>query len=315
MMDRKDRQAFTLLELILTLAMSVVLMSLIGGAIQFYGRDMTLRDMDVRQTQLAASLMQMIEDDLRSTVYGEPADMTPLEELLVASTGGQAESEVDLSAAGIDSGEEEVLPIEATTDLMTSVSVLTTPGLIGAETSIQVDLSRLPRLEEYQAMMDVTVGNLEDIPSDLKTVAYFVQDADTIGGVQDQLESVGDSSPNSGGTVNGGLIRRSLDRSATTYAASTSGLTTLGQSGDLLAPEVSSISFQYYDGTSWLTYWNSDDQGQLPYAVKVQLTMADASSIEEGATRVFSHVVRLPMARPAEESADTESEDLPEAEL
>ena len=109
------RSAFTLLELILTLAMSVVLMVLIGSAIQFYGRDMTLRDMDVRQTQLAGSLLQMIEDDLRSTVYGEPADMSALEELLTSSTGGQSQSQSandpDLSAAGIQS-DDEISPVD-----------------------------------------------------------------------------------------------------------------------------------------------------------------------------------------------------------
>ena len=43
-------QAFTLLELVLALSMSVVLMVLIGGALQFYARDMNVRDMDIRQT-------------------------------------------------------------------------------------------------------------------------------------------------------------------------------------------------------------------------------------------------------------------------
>ncbi|WP_157593935.1 prepilin-type cleavage/methylation domain-containing protein [Rubripirellula obstinata] len=295
--------------------MSVVLMVLIGGAIQFYGRDMNLRDMDVRQTQLAGALLQMIEDDLRGTVFGEPADMSPLETLLVESTGGQPENSADLSAAGIDS-EDDMTAIDSSADLITSTLVLQSPGLIGGQSSIQFDLSRLPRLEEYQVMMDVTVGNLEDVPSDLKTVAYFVQDAGTIGGVQDQLESVGDDQQaGSGGTVSGGLVRRSIDRSATVFAATNSGMTTLSQSGDLLAPEVTSISFQYFDGINWLTFWNSDDSGQLPYAVKVQLTMADDSSIEEGATRIFSHVVRLPMAREAEETSeeDTESEEMAEA--
>ena len=165
-------------------------------------------------------------------------------------------------------------------------------------------------------MLDQTNGNIDDVPSDLKTVAYFVQESGTIGGVQDQLETVGNSGQSgSGGTVSGGLVRRSLDRNVTVYAASTSGLITLSQSGDLLAPEVTSISFQYFDGITWLTYWNSDDEGQLPFAVKIQLTMADDSSIEDGATRVFSHVVRLPLARTPDESSetDTESEESPEA--
>jgi type II secretory pathway pseudopilin PulG len=309
------RVAFTLLELVLTLAMSVVLMVLVGGAIQFYGRDMNIRDMDVRQTQLAGALLQMIEDDLRGTVFGEPADMSPLETLLVESTGGQTENTADLSAAGIDS-DDDVTATDSSVDLVASTLVLQSPGLIGGQTSIQFDLSRLPRLEEYQAMTDVTIGNLEDVPSDLKTVAYFVQDAGTIAGVRDQLEGVtNESQAGSGGVVSGGLVRRSVDRKATVYAALNTGMTALGQSGDLLAPEVTSISFQYFDGVSWVTFWNSDDSSQLPYAVKIQLTMADDSSIEEGATRVFSHVVRLPMARAAEESSedDLDSEEIEEA--
>ena len=82
-------RAFTLLEVLLTLAMSVVLMGLIGTAFQFYAVDMNVRNMDIQQTQLAAAVMQMIEDDLRATLHAEPADMSGLEELLSASLGGR----------------------------------------------------------------------------------------------------------------------------------------------------------------------------------------------------------------------------------
>ena len=40
-------RAFTLLEVLLTLAMSVVLMGLIGTAFQFYAVDMNVRNMDI----------------------------------------------------------------------------------------------------------------------------------------------------------------------------------------------------------------------------------------------------------------------------
>lgn len=109
-LQRKVMRAFTLLEVLLTLAMSVVLMGLVGTAFQFYAVDMNVRNMDIQQTQLAASVMQMIEDDLRATLHSEPADMSGLEELLSSSLGGAEEggqsggssSEEDLSAAGID---------------------------------------------------------------------------------------------------------------------------------------------------------------------------------------------------------------------
>ncbi len=84
---RRAGLAFTLLEVLLTLSMSVVLMAMIGGAIQFYARDMNVRDMDIRQTQLAAAVMQMIEDDLRATLHADPVDTSGLEALLAATAG------------------------------------------------------------------------------------------------------------------------------------------------------------------------------------------------------------------------------------
>ena len=72
---KSNRTGFTLLEVFLTLAMAVVLMGLIGSAIQFYARDMNVNNMDVRQTVLAGAIMQMIEDDLRLTIHPEPLSL------------------------------------------------------------------------------------------------------------------------------------------------------------------------------------------------------------------------------------------------
>ncbi len=323
--------AFTLLEILLTLAMSVVLMILVGGAIQFYARDMNVRDMDIRQTQLAAAVIQMIEDDLRATLHSEPADMTGLKNLLAASGGGESASPAggegegegeDLSAAGIDppagAAPDETEVADATTmDLTSGSAVLQSPGMIGNQSQIQVDLSRLPRLEEYVAMLDETTTDIEDVPSDLKTVAYYVQPAGSAGGVQDPLStinddaSLADTTDDGGGgggeSGGGGLVRRSLDRAATTHAASTGAISMLNQTGELLAPEVLSIQFQYWDGIIWQLMWNSDEYGELPLAVKVELTMsdptafsADGNGLDATATRTFTHVVRLPLARPVD---------------
>lgn len=325
------RYAFTLLEILLTLAMSVVLMILIGGAIQFYTRNMNVRDMDIRQTQLAAAVMQMIEDDLRATLHSEPTDLSGLEAVLQASAGDgggggggdPAAGDEDLSAAGIDASADETVLADVTTmDLTGGAAVLGSPGLIGNQTQIQVDLSRLPRLEEYVLMMDQDATDIDDIPSDLKTVAYFVQPPGTIGGIEDSLstmipdaeltESLALSDGENGG---GGLVRRSLDRAATTQAASTGALTLLNQTGELLAPEVLAIEFEYWDGTMWQFQWSSDEFGELPMAVKVVLTMADptvmaadGSGPDASATRTFTHVVRLPLAQPIDTTEDADTE-------
>jgi type II secretory pathway pseudopilin PulG len=326
------RAAFTLLELVLTVSMSVVLMALIGAAIQFYARDMDVNDMDIRQTQLAAAIMQMIEDDLRGTVHNDPVDMSGLGTLL-SSVGGQTEaaaaaggagggagggsdsSGADLSAAGVEPAEDpSLLEEEAEApDLTSGVAVLQSPGLIGNQFQIQIDVSRLPRLEEYVTMLDETVTDLQDVPSDLKTVTYFVQPAGAVG-VVDSLTIPSSTAMEEGG----GLVRRSLDRAATTYAATNGSLAALAQTGDLLAPEVLAIEFSYWDGTIWELEWSSDEFDELPLAVQVKLTMsnpiaasAGLSADDENATRVFTHVIRIPMAKPIE--LETGSEELSEA--
>ncbi|HBV65435.1 MAG TPA: prepilin-type cleavage/methylation domain-containing protein [Rhodopirellula sp.] len=312
--------------------MSVVLMGLIGTAFQFYAVDMNVRNMDIQQTQLAASVMQMIEDDLRATLHSEPADMSGLEELLSSSLGGDeeggrggsgSESEEDLSAAGI-SMEMEEEPLEAidttSLDLTSGVAVLQTPGLVGNQYQIQLDLSRLPRLEEYVQMMDETITDLQDVPSDLKTVAYYVQSDDSTGGV---LDSLAELDPDASELTAGGLVRRSLDRAATVEAATMGNVSTLNQTGDLLAPEIKSIEFSYWDGLTWQLEWSSDEFGELPLAVQVRIYMVDPalaatenadtiSALGPDSMRTFSHIVRLPMAVPIETEED---EDLSEAGL
>lgn len=275
--------------------------------------------MDIRQTQLAAAIMQMIEDDLRGTVHNDPVDMSGLATLL-SSVGGQTAAAggggggEDLSAAGVAPEEDEsLLEEEVAPDLTSGVAVLQSPGLIGNQFQIQIDVSRLPRLEEYVTMLDETATDLEDVPSDLKTVTYFVQPVGA-SGVVDALATASGTAVDDGG----GLVRRSLDRAATTYAATTGSLAALGQTGDLLAPEVLAIEFSYWDGTIWELQWSSDEFGELPLAVQVKLTMsnpiaasAGLSADDENATRMFTHVIRIPMAKPME--AETESEELAEA--
>lgn len=317
------RHAFTLLELVLALSMAVVLMVLIGGAIQFYSRDMNVRDMDIRQTQLAAAVMQMIEDDLRATLHPQPVDTAALEELLAATSGGETggandtAEDQDLSAAGIDSDSDSGLigdELLAEIDLTSGVSVLTTPGLVGNQTQIQIDVSRLPRLEEYVSMMNVNTADIDDIPSDIKTVAYFVQGAEMLGGIQDSL-AIAEAELGLDTDLNrGGLVRRSLDRAATVEAANTGSLSLLNQTGDLLAPEIAAIEFSYWDGVTWQIEWSSDEYEELPLAISVSLTLRSEgnSDVQGDSPRVFTHIVRLPLAKPIDQ---TEEEDLSEAGL
>jgi type II secretory pathway component PulJ len=300
-------RGFTLLEVILTLLMSVALMLLIGGAMQFYTRTMDVRDMDIRQTQLATAVMQMIEDDLRAALFTRPVDTAGLEALLAATRGTELPPDEDLSAAGIDTNATSP---ESTELALTNTNVLQAPGLIGNQFQIQVDLSRLPRWEEFVAMIDQTTANLDDVPSDIKTVSYYVQDPGFLGGVQDQLQSLNAAVPSSSSRAadRGGLVRRSLDRAMTMQASLTGGLARLNQTGEIIAPEIDGIEFAYWDGITWLPQWSSDVYQELPLAIRVTLSMTDPRAVDDSeartTARMFQHTIRLPVARPLSNGGD-----------
>jgi len=113
------------------------------------------------------------------------------------------------------------------------------------------------------------------MPSDVKTVGYYVQSPRT-DGVQDSLGQLSQqaASLNSGtvAVANGGLVRRSLDRAVTQYSYEMGQSSQLTRTGELIAPEVLAIEFQYFDGAIWQTQWDGSQQG-LPHVVKITIAM------------------------------------------
>jgi len=217
------------------------------------------------------------------------------------------------SASGTTDGTEA--ESTASEDIASSETVPPVPGLYGNQYELQVDISRLPRVDELQRMNSNSLTNtLQDIPSDVKTVAYYC---------------VGTGLANSTGVINPrtgkpetGLVRRVMDRAVTLYASDSGNLQGLQQAAEVIAPEVASIEFQYYDGTEWLTEWDSDEMGGLPTAVRITVLLteraeADTTSRTTGSVapttataspdQIYSLMVRLPTAKPATTSTEDES--------
>lgn len=149
-------------------------------------------------------------------------------------------------------------------------------------------------------------GSLTDIPSAVKTVAYYLRGANQ-------------ASPDTGFAAAGalaredaarpGLVRRQLDRAVSLQASST-GSSSLNQLGELIAPEVVSIEFRYSDGSQWLTEWDSSQMQGLPVAVEILVALqpslayanpTDTSSLAKKAVnqepKMYRHVVRLPAGK------------------
>ncbi|MEI7462653.1 MAG: prepilin-type N-terminal cleavage/methylation domain-containing protein, partial [Pirellula sp.] len=84
----RRRRAFTLLELILSLALAAVVAGLMGSLVQIFLVNQERGQDSVRQAQLARAVLNMIAEDIRTTVRYQPFDVSGLQQLLSSGSGG-----------------------------------------------------------------------------------------------------------------------------------------------------------------------------------------------------------------------------------
>jgi hypothetical protein len=336
------RSAYTLLELILALSLTMLVSGLIGMLLQLYYRSSDLSQADVRQAQVARNLLRMIADDIRSVVRYQEFDSATLTAVMGAGGASGATSGATGDAAagtgeatGTDSGAAESSSTDASSsvaagDLASSSEPPPEPGIYGNQYQLLVDVSRLPRPDQYFAMQgNVMDVQLNDVPSDVKSVCYYVQTSGLTSGVQDPLASgslTGIATEQTNAATNtGGLVRRQLDRAVTQWANSQGQNERLMRTGELLASEVISIEFMYFDGTQWVTQWDSSQQS-LPFVIRILLAMQDprvalknplaagspvsmmaADQIQSYGVRVYELSVAIPGAQLLQSSEQTDS--------
>ncbi len=322
------RRGLTLLELMLALSLSTVILVVVGMAI-----DLNLRALDSRRTvvedaQLARALLTLIANDLRGAIEKSSVDFSSVAALASDSIPEGMDLEgIDLEgledaagAMGLDTSALNDVASTPSEDIASSTTPPPEPGLYGNQYELLVDTSRLPRVDQFQRMLSADSQlKLDDIPSDVKTVAYYVVTA-TSGGLTPPTQLNGAED-----TPQYGLARRVLDRAVTLRASESSSANSLQQSAEIIAPEVVGIEFQYFDGAEWQTEWDSSEQGGLPVAVRILLAInsvqANASQTDlstlgtsfsnvETPHLIYSLVVRIPIARPTAEEDTATSEDM-----
>ncbi|MFN5320339.1 MAG: hypothetical protein ACK5D7_02630, partial [Planctomycetota bacterium] len=144
------------------------------------------------------------------------------------------------------------------------------PLIIGTQSQVTVDVSRLPRIDQYNAFMLGIVEPQSARPADIKSVSYFLSEsppADASAEFDPQVSQLG------------GLYRRQIDRAVASYRGEYEAPTVPDEYCKLVAPEVVALEFRYFDGTDWASEWNSDDMAYFPTAIEIILTV-DASRIQ-----------------------------------
>jgi prepilin-type N-terminal cleavage/methylation domain-containing protein len=276
------RRGFTLVELLAALGISLLLIASVMASLNIYVRLTTSSEFSVERQQVTRALLQQMTRDVSSIVFTVPEE----------------ETEDDTTATEDEATETVTVEIQDPASSISAASV----GLMGDAQSLVLNVSRPSLNLSYTSPF--TAASLNERTSDMLSVSYFM--AAPGGSSLAAAVSSNDVSltPGSDGL---GLARLEGDRMAIDHADLQMDTQLLAAAAKIIAPEVVSIQFRYFDGTTWLDMWDSTAYGALPQAIEVtlgfraplveqdsSLTASPAPTVEE----YVRHVIYVPIAEP-----------------
>ena len=282
---RNSRSGFTLVELLIAMALTLTLMGMLYTAMDLHYRFSTMGQIEVERSQIARSLLTEMAADIRSAVY-RPEEI-PEDE--------PSEDEAE---------EEEVVEVEpeiiyTAPDLAFAGGSL---GLFGDSESLVIHVNRPRRISSStEEGIGAPIGNLQ-------TVSYFL-----LGGEGSMAATYGDLiDPGStlAGTRDGavGVARMIGSPLSLSLMEDPSDAATMTAEAQMIAKEIESLQFEYHDGYEWLPEWDSQVEGRLPNAVGIKIQFRDEELDEQSITRQsasemtreYNIVVPLSAANPFE---------------
>ena len=293
---------FTLLEVIISLALTLLLLSAVYGAIQLQYRVSTAGREEMLRAQIVRAVLGMIEADVRAVVW--QVQELPADESETSTTEEDGTGQAVAEGESTDTAAE----ILSSDDAFSSGS----SGIFGDSQNLVLHVSRPSRDLVYARSDD---GSTESINrSDLASVSYFLADASS-GGLSAAIAQQNESASIIDGVV--GLARLEGDRLSIEQAGDQAAVEDLSTTQTEVVPEIVSIEFAYWDGLEWLDSWDSASSGTLPSAIGITLeidattdagdrTRADlirTDSQSDGADEavtpvVVQYVVAVPLAEP-----------------
>lgn len=332
----RPRRALSLLELVLALALSVVVIGLVSMAMRFQLQTFENRRDRIDQASLGRAILRHISDDLRCAIANRPIDLQGVSTVTgnatqslggamgagapsggnQPSTSGQPASSTQpanttsgSAASSNPMGAPSASGTSAAQSGSTSTAQTTTgasagqgayvAGLYGDQYSMQFDMTRLPRLDEYSAIVSDTGPNpISQIPTDIRTVSYYLAGSTPMTQASAAMARESGIMPLNNNEFQDasqppqaqGLVRQERDRAVASYSqVSVDYSDWSSDTGEeLLAEEVTRLEFQYFDGYQWSTSWDSDDRGGLPVAIEIVVGLLDRKAPDEDAPRAPS---------------------------
>jgi prepilin-type N-terminal cleavage/methylation domain-containing protein len=278
-MRRTPRPGYTLLEVLLASVISVMLLAALYVTMESQLRSTRDGREVVERSALIRAVLARLSTDLTPclTSLGTPAESSSSSGTSGAAAGGTGAG----TNGGTGGGGGTAPPAGTGTGgaAAPAMTTTTTPGTLGPILSfgVQGDISSLTILVSRPTRVPAGVtpeqAALQAV-GDLRRITYWVTDA--------------------------GLARNeSLEVTDDTGAAVAA---LVDDPGQVLAPEVKTLQFRYFDGTNWLEYWDGTLPGPdgvtpqgPPRAVEVTVGVgvADDPAVP---LKTVRHVIAIPTA-------------------
>ncbi|MFH5806347.1 prepilin-type N-terminal cleavage/methylation domain-containing protein [Alienimonas sp. DA493] len=241
----RRRGGFTLVEVLLAMALLVVVLAGVYAGLETFRRVTTMGRDAAMEQQLARAIRARLLTDVRSLRFAPPRalpDETAADDSESdPATSGPSTSSSSTSGSADAEAEAELFPVPQV-------------GLTGDAETLTLYTALPPR-----GIADEVTSGPAARTSDLRTVTWFLAGR---GGAVSAGVAERDGP---------GLARSEGDTAAVARAEDAGDLPGLTAAARLLAPEVTGLSFRYFDGAEWLATWDSSLTGSLPRAVEVNL--------------------------------------------
>ena len=280
-------RAYTLVEVLIVLALMTTVLLLVNMALDLHLRQMVINRTEVEEAQLARIILEKIAQDIRSVVV-----LLREEELEVDTTALTALTGLGVADIQAQFDLEFAEEFDEYEDYEESIIYGVLPGIYGGTDEqgmswIQVDTAKLPRGEMYGSrQIRRGTSMAADRLSASKTVMYYLGQDTGMVSIDDPrykpeqfIGAIGRSiDPYA---LKYGLFRRQLDRQAMQYAIQEGYEFEDEQYDEPFAPEVEWIRFDYFDPTieqldmwgDWVDSWDMDERQMLPLAVRITVAI------------------------------------------
>lgn len=285
------RAGFTLIEVLIALGLSLVLISAIYSAISLHWRYEEVGRDRIERAQISLAVLRLLSEDVGSVVFTPPSNTSQEEEEADeagTSTGGTAGNTANSSSSSSS----------AQTSAATTDSTQSSLGIVGTASSLQLDISQ-PAREDF---VPETTNS--------QTAAPLPANSDNVRvtwGLVTPTTAPTEASGRRSLTINPALSRQVVDRLRVVIELeeNSSNEVAMGDAS-ILAREVVSLQFRYFDGYSWVTEWESVTSERLPRAIEITMGYIKPEFKQSGALHLpgsetiisIKHVILVPASSP-----------------